>query len=72
MRMGGSGLDLSSSQSGQVAGFLGHRNEFLGSIKFGEFFHCLLASERRLFCADLFTHRMRKDCFILFALEFNH
>jgi hypothetical protein len=36
--MGGSGLDLSSSENGQVAGFLEHRNEILGSIKFGEYF----------------------------------
>jgi hypothetical protein len=36
--MGGSGMDLSSSDNGQVAGFLEHRDEFLGSIKFEEFF----------------------------------
>jgi len=51
--MGGSGLDLSNSENEQVTGFLGHRKESLGSIKFGEFFHCLLASERRSFCTNL-------------------
>jgi len=65
VRIEGSGLDLSSSQSGR-------RNESLSFIKFGENFHCLLACERNLFCTNLITPRMLKERFVSFASEFNH
>jgi hypothetical protein len=64
VRIGGSGLDLSSSENGQVAGFLEHRNESLGSTKLGEFFRSPLTSEGRIFCTNIITPRMRKDRFI--------
>lgn len=38
MKMGGSGLDLSSSENRQVAGFLEHHDESLDFIKFEDFF----------------------------------
>jgi len=68
--MGGSGLDLHSSETGQVAGFLEHRKESFGSIKFGEFFSLSINIWEKTILHEFNYPRMRKDRFVSFVLEF--